>query len=595
LTKQGVIFRLMGHAGKYKYFMVMSWVFSAVSAIFSLGPYICVYFVASHLLTAWGNPSLLDNEVMARYGWLAVKTTMISFMFYGFALFFSHLGAFNLMANVRIKLVRRLGSLPLGFHAVNPSGKLRKIIEKNAESMENYIAHQLPDTVQAVVLPLAFLVSMFTFDWRLALACLLPVLLGFVALNAMLRGESGGFLAQYQQSLEDMSNAAVEYVRGISVVKVFGQTVFSFKRFHEAITTYKTFVTKYALSMERPMSFYISAVHGIFFALIPAGIVLFQLSQSRERFLFSFVFFVVFTPLAAVLLMRIMYSSSNRMIATQALDRVEFFLNEQPMDQPVHPRKPSGFDIVFDSVSFKYTPDGPLVLDDLSFQLKSGTITAFVGPSGGGKSTVVNLISRFWDVQHGSIRIGGVDVKEMDYAHWMDQVSFVFQDVSLFKMTIAENVAFNKPDATEDEIRRALTLAQCNDIIDKLPRGIHTKIGTEGVYISGGEMQRIALARAILKDAPVVILDEATAFADSENEHKIQKALNVLLKGKTVIMIAHRLSTVTGADQIVVLKDGRIGEAGSHGQLMRRSGMYAAMFNEYQLSTAWKIGGEAHA
>ena len=585
----------MGHAGKYKIYMVLSWIFSAVGGVLSLGPYICIYFVARELLIAGGDIALLSNEVLTYYGWLAVNATMLSFMFYGIALLFSHLSAFKLTANLRIRIIRRLGELPLGFHAANPSGKLRKIIEKNAENMENFVAHQLPDTVQAVVMPVAFLASMLYFDWRLSLVCMIPIVVGFLVLSFMLRGESGGFLEQYQKSLGDMSNAAVEYVRGISVVKVFGQTVHSFKRFHDSIMTYKKFVTEYALSMEKPMSRYIAAVHGIFFVLIPAGILFYQWSDSKESFILSFVFFMVFTPLASVLLMRIMYSSSNRMITTQALDTIEGLLNKKSMIQAANPQRPANYDIVFDSVFFKYEKEGPNVIDDLSFTSKEGTITAFVGPSGGGKSTVVNLISRFWDVDSGSIRIGGVNVKDMDYDEWMDQVSFVFQDINLFKMTIAENVAFNKPDATEDEIKRALRLAQCDDIIAKFPDGIHTVIGTKGIYISGGEMQRIALARSIIKDAPVVVLDEATAFADPENEYKIQKALDVLMKGKTVIMIAHRLSTVTGADHIMVLNEGRIDESGSHRTLMQKDGLYAKMFREYQTSTAWKIGGEAHA
>jgi ATP-binding cassette subfamily B protein len=585
----------MGHAGKYKIFMVLSWIFSSVGGVLSLGPYICIYFVARELLIARGDIALLSNEVLTHYGWMAVKATMLSFMFYGIALLFSHLSAFNLTANLRIRIIRRLGELPLGFHVANPSGKLRKIIEKNAENMENFVAHQLPDTVQAVVMPVAFLASMLYFDWRLSLVCMIPIVVGFLALRFMLRGSSSGFLEQYQKSLGDMSNAAVEYVRGISVVKVFGQTIYSFKRFHDSIMTYKKFVTEYALSMEKPMSRYIAAVHGIFFVLIPAGIIFYQWSNSKESFVLSFVFFMVFTPLASVMLMRIMYSSSNRMITTQALDTIEGLLNEKPMFQAANPQRPANYDIVFDSVFFKYEKEGPNIIDDLSFTSKEGATTALVGPSGGGKSTVVNLISRFWDVDAGSIRIGGVNVKDMDYDEWMAQVSFVFQDTNLFKMTIAENVAFNKPDATEDEIKRALRLAQCDDIIAKFSDGIHTVIGTKGIYISGGEMQRIALAGSIIKDAPVVVLDEATAFADPENEYKIQKALDVLMKDKTVIMIAHRLSTVTGADHIIVLNEGRIDESGSHGTLTQKDGLYAKMFREYQTSTAWKIGGAAHA
>lgn len=594
MKQTGVILRLMRHAGKYKPFMVLSWMFAAIAGVLLFGPYICMYFVGRELLTA-GDTALLNTGEMVSYGWLAVKTTGLSFMFYGIALVFSHTASFNLIANLRIQTLRRLGELPLGFHATTPSGKLRKIIEKNAEDLDNFVAHQLPDTVQAMVMAVTFLASMFYFDWRLSLVCMLPIAAGFFQLRAILNQTSSGFVRQYQESLGDMSNAAVEYVRGVSVVKIFGQTVYSFKRFHNAIMTYKKFVTQYALSMEKPMSLYITAVHGIFFLLIPAGIVLHQWSESKERFILSFVFFMIFTPLAPLLLMRIVYRSSRQMVAEQALDTLEGLLDKKTVPRVKNPKEPAGYDIVFDSVFFRYEPESPLAIDNLSFTAEQGTVTALVGPSGGGKTTVANLLCRFWDPDCGSICVGGVDVREMDYEQWLGRVSFVFQDTRLFKMTIAGNVAFNKPDAKEEEIRHALHLAQCDDILAKLPGGIHTVIGTKGLYLSGGEMQRIALAGAILKESPVVVLDEATAFADPENEYRIQKALDVLMKGKTVLMIAHRLSTVTEADRIIVMNNGRIDAEGSHGMLMRQGGLYAGMFKEYQTSAAWKIGGDIHA
>lgn len=595
MNEKKVIKRLMKHAGKYKITMILSWVFSAIAGILSLGPYICIYFVAVELLKAGNNLSLLDNDLMRHYGWMAVNATVISFMFYGIGLMLSHITAFNLMANIRIKIIRRLGEVPLGYHITNSSGKLRKIIEKNAENTENFIAHQLPDTVQAIVTPLAFMISMFYFDWRLTLICMIPVAIGFIALGFMIRKESSDFLKQYQQSLGDMGNAAVEYVRGISVVKVFGQTVHSFKRFHNSIMAYKKFVTRYALSMKRPMGLYITAVNGIFFVLIPAGIVFYQWSANKESFILSFIFFIVFTPLIAVLLMRIMYSSSNKMITSQALDVMENIIDEKVMDNKINTKRPDNYDITFDSVSFNYEEKGKKIIDKVSFTAKEGTVTALVGPSGGGKSTIANLIARFWDVNSGSIRVGGVDIKELDYNEWIKNISFVFQDIGLFKMSIADNVSFNNPDATESEILNALHMARCDDIIEKLPNGIHTIIGTKSIYLSGGEMQRIALARAILKDAPVIILDEATAFADPENEIKIQQAFSVLMKDKTVIMIAHRLSTVVGADNIIVLDDGKIVESGCHNSLISKAGVYAKMFREYQTGMKWKLGGKKHA
>lgn len=595
MNEKKVIKRLMKHAGKYKITMILSWVFSAIAGILSLGPYICIYFVAVELLKAGNNLSLLDNDLMRHYGWMAVNATVISFMFYGIGLMLSHITAFNLMANIRIKIIRRLGEVPLGYHITNSSGKLRKIIEKNAENTENFIAHQLPDTVQAIVTPLAFMISMFYFDWRLTLICMIPVAIGFIALSFMIRKESSDFLKQYQQSLGDMGNAAVEYVRGISVVKVFGQTVHSFKRFHNSIMAYKKFVTRYALSMKRPMGLYITAVNGIFFVLIPAGIVFYQWSANKESFILSFIFFIVFTPLIAVLLMRIMYSSSNKMITSQALDVMENIIDEKVMDNKINTKRPDNYDITFDSVSFNYEEKGKKIIDKVSFTAKEGTVTALVGPSGGGKSTIANLIARFWDVNSGSIRVGGVDIKELDYNEWIKNISFVFQDIGLFKMSIADNVSFNNPDATESEILNALHMVRCDDIIEKLPNGIHTIIGTKSIYLSGGEMQRIALARAILKDAPVIILDEATAFADPENEIKIQQAFSVLMKDKTVIMIAHRLSTVVGADNIIVLDDGKIVESGCHNSLISKAGVYAKMFREYQTGMKWKLGGKKHA
>lgn len=595
MNEKKVLKRLMKHAGKYKITMILSWVFSAIAGILSLGPYICIYFVAVELLKAGNNLSLLDNDLMRHYGWMAVNATVISFMFYGIGLMLSHITAFNLMANIRIKIIRRLGEVPLGYHITNSSGKLRKIIEKNAENTENFIAHQLPDTVQAIVTPLAFMISMFYFDWRLTLICMIPVAIGFIALSFMIRKESSDFLKQYQQSLGDMGNAAVEYVRGISVVKVFGQTVHSFKRFHNSIMAYKKFVTRYALSMKRPMGLYITAVNGIFFVLIPAGIVFYQWSANKESFILSFIFFIVFTPLIAVLLMRIMYSSSNKMITSQALDVMENIIDEKVMDNKINTKRPDNYDITFDSVSFNYEEKGKKIIDKVSFTAKEGTVTALVGPSGGGKSTIANLIARFWDVNSGSIRVGGVDIKELDYNEWIKNISFVFQDIGLFKMSIADNVSFNNPDATESEILNALHMARCDDIIEKLPNGIHTIIGTKSIYLSGGEMQRIALARAILKDAPVIILDEATAFADPENEIKIQQAFSVLMKDKTVIMIAHRLSTVVGADNIIVLDDGKIVESGCHNSLISKAGVYAKMFREYQTGMKWKLGGKKHA
>jgi len=590
--KKGLIARLMGHAGKLKITMLLSWLFSAISGVINIGTYICIYYVAQTLLQ---NNGTFHSGEAAKYGWMVFQLASASFGVYGLGLALSHITAFKIMANVRIQLIRHLGKTPLGYHAVNPSGKIRKIIEKNAENTENFVAHQMPDMAQSIVMPIAFLVSMFYFDWRMSLVCLIPIIIGFISLSTMLKTERGDFIKNYQAALGDMGNAGVEYVRGISVVKVFGQTVHSFKRFYKSIMEYQKFAVKYVLSMEKPMSIYITAVNGLFFFLVPAAIILYNFTDSPEKVLLSFVFFIVFMPLVSVILMRIMSASSNMMMATQALDAIEEILEVPVQKNTDTPKTPLGSDIVFDHVSFGYGDGASEAVSDLSFVAKAGSVTALVGPSGSGKSTVANLIARFWDTDTGIISVGGVNVQELDYDIWMKQLSFVFQDAGLLKMSIADNVAFCVEHATEEEILAALHTAQCDDILEKLPDGIHTVVGTKGIYLSGGEMQRIALARAILQDAPVVLLDEATAFADPENEYRIQKVLNVLLKGKTVIMIAHRLSTVTEADNIIVLREGYLTEQGSHRELLEKDGFYAKMYREYNTGTKWKFGGAVNA
>lgn len=587
-NKKSLLPRLMSYAGKYKISMVLSWVFAAIGGVVSVGTYICIYRVAQSVLL---NGQAVPTDQMARLGWLAVQLTMTAFGLYGLGLMLSHLTAFNMMATIRIKLTQHLGRVPLGYYSENASGELRKTIEKNVENTENFVAHQMPDTAQSLIMPVAFLICMFYFDWRISLVCLIPVIVGFIALSSMLKSESSGFIENYQKALGEMGAAGVEYVRGISVVKVFGQTVHSFKQFYKSIMNYKKFSVDYVMSMEKPMSIYVTAVNGMFFVLIPAGIILYNATVNQERALHSLIFFIVFTPLVSVLLTRIMSCSSNIMMATQALDTIEKVLNVPEQDISTEAALPETFDIEFRDVRFSYNEDAEAALNDLSFTAKAGTVTALVGPSGSGKSTVANLIARFWKLDSGKILIGGKDIKSLDYDAWMRGCSFVFQETNLLKMSIADNVAFCKPDATESEIKKALHEAQCDDIVGKLPQGIHTVVGGDGVYLSGGEQQRIALARAILQDAPVILLDEATSFADPENEHLILKALETLMRGKTVIMIAHRLSTVTKANNIVVLKNGALAEQGTHEKLLCKGGMYAEMYREYNASTSWRIGG----
>lgn len=593
LKKQNVLGRLFSYMGKFKITMALSMIMAAFSAVVNLSAFVCVYHVAKEIVQSWGDFSTLNQTYLTELGWQAVFRISMAFGTYGMALLFSHITAFNTVARIRISLIEHIGQLPLGYHSINPSGKLRKIIEKNTDNLETLISHHIPDFVQSAVLPIAFLAFMFLYDWRLSVVCLIPILIGFILLASMLKGESEGFVQQVQTAGEDIGNAATEYVRGISVVKTFGQTASSFQRYKAAVKEYADFMTKYSFSMENAFSAYNMIINGIFFFLIPGGIILFNLGKDLERTILTFIFFAVLIPFVVTILTKIMHSSSNLMIAEASLMAIDKILSEKPLPTAARPGTPDGYGIVLNHVSFAYEAGADKALDDVSLEIKPGTITALVGESGGGKSTIANLIARFWDTQAGTVRIGNVDVRDMDYEEWMKQVSIVFQDTNLFKMSILDNVAFYKPGATREEVLRALHLAQCDDILEKLPNGADTVIGTKGVYLSGGEMQRITLARAILKDAPVVLLDEATAFADAENEHLIQKALDELLRGKTVLMIAHRLSTVIHANQICVLEHGKIVERGTHQELLKASGIYAHMFDEYQSSISWKIGGTA--
>ena len=584
--------KLLKFSGSFRITILLSAVFSAFSAVINLKAYLCVYGVAKVLIQSSGNFGALDLATMKALGMQAVWYVCMGFGIYGMALLCSHISAYNTVARIRMQLIRHLGTLPLGYHILHPSGKQRKIIEKNTDNLEILIAHNIPDYVQSLVLPIAFLVFMFRYDWRLSLICLVPILIGFILLFSMLKGESSGFIEQVQKSGEDISNAATEYVRGIAVVKTFGQTASSFRRYQQAVKDYADFMTKYAFSMENAFSLYTTIVNAVFLFLIPGGIVLYNLGGGAEKTIMTFAFFAVLIPLVASILTKLMHSSSNLMLADASFTAIEKMLAEKPLTETKKLPVPQNGEIRLDHVSFQYEA-GVKALDDVSLTIRPGTVTALVGESGGGKSTVANLIARFWDVSEGSVTVGGVDVRKLDYADWMKHISIVFQDTNLFKMSVAENVAMYKPGASRKEIMEALRQAQCEDILEKLPNGVDSVIGAKGVYLSGGEMQRIALARAILKDAPIVLLDEATAFADAENEYLIQKALDVLLRGKTVLMIAHRLQTIVHADQIIVMQRGRIAEQGTHEDLMQRQGVYANMYHEYEKSVSWKIGGRA--
>lgn len=584
--------KLLKFSGPFRITILLSAVFSAFSAVINLKAYLCVYGVAKVLIQSSGNFGAPDLAAMKALGMQAVWYVCMGFGIYGMALLCSHISAYNTVARIRTQLIRHLGTLPLGYHILHPSGKQRKIIEKNTDNLEILIAHNIPDYVQSLVLPIAFLMFMFRYDWRLSLICLVPILIGFILLFSMLKGESSGFIGQVQKSGENISNAATEYVRGIAVVKTFGQTASSFRRYQRAVKDYADFMTKYAFSMENAFSLYTTIVNAVFLFLIPGGIVLYNLGGGTEKTIMTFAFFAVLIPLVASILTKLMHSSSNLMLADASFTAIEEMLAEKPLAETKKLPVPQNGEICLNHVSFQYEA-GVKALDDVSLTIRPGTVTALVGESGGGKSTVASLIARFWDVSEGSVTVDGVEVRELDYADWMKHISIVFQDTNLFKMSVAENVAMYKPGASREEIMEALRQAQCEDILEKLPDGVDSVIGARGVYLSGGEMQRIALARAILKDAPIVLLDEATAFADAENEYLIQKALDILLRGKTVLMIAHRLQTIVHADQIIVMQRGGIAEQGTHEELMQRQGVYAKMYHEYENSVSWKIGGFA--
>jgi len=585
-TGVGRIFEL---SRKYRPMMILGCILAAISSILMIVPFICVYYILEIIIQAGGDVALMDTGLMIWYGWLAVGLVISGLLVNFVALMCTHYTAFKTLGDVRFALMKHLLRLPLGFHIRNPSGKIRKVVEKNVAATENYMAHLLPDLVSAIVAPIVIVAMMLFFDWKLGLLCLLPIILAFgVQSYWMSKGHSRIFMEEYQRSLGNMENCAVEYVRGISVVKVFGQTVHSFKTFFDSIMHYKEFVSKYTMSMRGMMIAFMVLTNITFLFLVPAGII-WGLYATGGDFILSFVFYVVFVPCATGALMKVLYMSSYTMQVQDSVKRIDEILDEKPLEYSAETKVPENSNIEFRNVNFTYEGNTEPALSDFSFVANEGTVTALVGASGSGKTTVANLIPRFWDVNDGTISIGGVDVRQIDQKVLMEKVGFVFQDTFLFKDTIRENIRIGNPEASDDEIVKAAELAQCNDILEKLPNGIDTKIGTGGTYLSGGEEQRVALARTILKNSPIVLLDEATAFADPENEQNIQKALNELVKNKTVVMIAHRLSTIRNADNIIVLEEGKLIEEGTHDKLISNGGKYASMWSEYQRSTAWNI------
>lgn len=588
MKKQSNLSRLLSYAGGHKYFTYASWVLSGISALTALVPFWYIWKIINEVLEV--SPNFGSAANLTHYGIMAMTYAIISYLIYIGALLCSHLAAFRIAANMRIDITEHISKLPIGFTDSFGSGKLRKIINDSTAATETYLAHQLPDKYAAMATPVGLLALLLVFDWRLGLLSLVPVAVGFAVMSAMTGKRMEEKMRQYGNALAAMSNEAVEYVRGIPVVKTFGQSVFSFKKFKATIDEYKKWVLAYTKDMRLPMMLYTAAINGVF-ALLILGAFWFTNGTVTSEFFVNLLFYIIITPVISVTFTKIMYMSEEGMVISDAIERIDSVLNAEPMSIGNYPQKPKSASIELENIHFSY--DGKKeVISDISLKIKDGQTVAFVGPSGGGKSTLASLISRFFDVNSGSIKIGGVDVRDIPKDELMNTVSFVFQNSKLIKASILDNVKMGKSNATDEEVLNALRAAQCMDIIEKFPDGVNTVIGSRGVYLSGGEMQRIAIARAVLKNAPIIILDEATAFADPDNEVKVQKAFAKLSEGKTVIMIAHRLSTVRNVDCIYVISDGKIVEYGNRAELIEKKGMFYKMQNDYQSSVGWKVSNE---
>lgn len=582
--------RLFEYAENYKYLTIASWVLATVSAFIALVPFYYIWRLIKEVIRV--SPDFDRAQNLSAYGWCAVGSAVFAMLIYMGGLICSHLAAFHVQATMRSRLMRHIMSLPLGFMDEDGSGKVRKIVNESSAATETYLAHQLPDKCVATATPIGLVVLLLVFDWRLGLLSLIPVVLGFAIMSTMMGANMKKKMEEYQNALEEMSSEAVEYVRGIPVVKTFGQSVFSFKRFRDSIKKYEKWTIAYTKDLRIPMMGLTTAINSVFAILIAATFWLggVKSGSADGTFLLNLMFYIIITPIITVTMTKMMYAGENVMIVEDALNRIDGLLEKKPLPQSVNPAKPQDASISFKNVSYRYDGASDDAIHNISLDIKSGEHIAFVGPSGGGKSTLAKLIARFADVNSGFIEIGGVNVKNIKASDLMNTVSFVFQDSKLLKMSIFDNVRMGNKNATREEVIEALHNAQCDDIIEKLPGGIDTVIGSKGTYLSGGETQRIAIARAMLKNAPILILDEATAFADPDNEAKVQAAFSKLSEGKTVIMIAHRLSSVTEVDRIYVLKNGQICQSGTHENLLSQDGLYAHMWKEFNKSVSWKVG-----
>ena len=638
-AKQQTIKRLLSYAGNRKGFLSLSLVLSGLSALVGFMPYIMVFFVMRDVISAIAAKEAVNAAALAGYGLWAVGSAAAGFVLYYAALMLSHAAAFTIQENLSILMTEALAELPIGWHITHVSGKVRKIFEKNVNQLETLIAHNLPDTAQNMVSPFAILALMLVFDWRLGLVSLLPLVLAFVLQMLLMRiSTNSGFMQKYEDALEQMNNAGTEYVRGISVIKTFNQSVYYFKNFYTSIMNYKEFVHKYSMSWENGYSIFLALIKAGFLFLLPAALLMAGAATLDPHFFYSFVFYLAFAPVTYTMLVKIMYANSFHQRSNDALNRIEDILQTPLTQEPEQSVLPKTYGIEFKDVVFSYKTEAETVktagaveseaaekngadtaetsrsagvtaigaaethstdtvmqaksrtaVNGISLTIPEHSLTALVGPSGGGKTTLVNLLGRFWELDSGSISIGGVDIRDIKTSDLLHIIGFVFQENKLFKESILENIRYGKKDASREEVMEALRKAECMDIIEKLPAGIDTIYGTKGTYVSGGEAQRLAIARALLQDAPVIVLDEATAFADAENEYKIKKTFDVLLKDKTVIMIAHRLSSVVNADKICVINEGKIAEEGTHNELLERKGLYAGMWDNFQKGIEWKV------
>ncbi|WP_022753560.1 ABC transporter ATP-binding protein [Butyrivibrio fibrisolvens] len=585
--KKSVITQLFEYAGNHKYFTICSWILAAISALVALVPFYYIWCIIKEVVEV--RPDFSKATHIVSHGWSAVGMSLLAMFIYIAALMCSHIAAFRVQANMRTAMMEHVMKLPMGYIESEGSGKIRKIVAESSAATETFLAHSLPDKAVSYATPVGLIAMLLIFDWKIGLICLIPAVIAFLAMGGMMGEKMQNDMKEYQNALDEMSAEAVEYVRGIPVVKTFGQSVFSFKRFKEAIDKYEKWTITYTIGMRIPMIGFTTAANGVFAALVACGLI-FTRGGVSDTFLYNILFYIIITPILTVTLMKVAYAGESQMVVKDALERMYTLLEVKPLKETVSPQIPKDSGISIEDITFTYDEKKANAIDGITLEIKPGEHVAFVGPSGGGKTTLASLVARFWDVKEGSIRIGGVNVKDIASSELMKQVSYVFQDSRLLKMSILDNVRMGRPDATEVEVIQALKDAMCWDIIEKLPEGINTMIGSKGTYVSGGEAQRISIARAFLKNAPILILDEATAFADPDNEIMVQQAFANLSKDKTVIMIAHRLSTVVNADKICVLTDGKVAESGKHEELLAKNGIYGHMWNEYQKSVNWKVG-----